>query len=110
MNEVTLHRGRSPHLTMIDAYVDGQHLTESVVSAGRLRPKPEAMTGVPLTVRWPHSLNTHRLHCILSIFWGTNCPSVDAVVAVNSYLPAQPFVQTSDVTWNGPTHAKGKYR
>ena len=36
MNEVTLHRGRSPHLNIIDAYVDGQHLTEAVVSDGRL--------------------------------------------------------------------------
>lgn len=32
MNEVTLHRGRSPHLTTVDSYVDGQHLTEAVVS------------------------------------------------------------------------------
>ena len=31
MNEVALHRGRSPHLNTIDAFVDGQHLTESVV-------------------------------------------------------------------------------
>jgi NADH kinase len=32
MNEVTLHRGRNPHLTVVDAYFDGQHLTEAVVS------------------------------------------------------------------------------
>jgi NADH kinase len=32
MNEVTLHRGRSPHLNRIDAYVDDTHLTEAVVS------------------------------------------------------------------------------
>jgi NADH kinase len=31
MNEVALHRGSSPHLNTIDAYVDGQHLTEAVV-------------------------------------------------------------------------------
>lgn len=31
MNEVALHRGGSPHLNTIDAYVDGQHLTEAVV-------------------------------------------------------------------------------
>lgn len=31
MNEVALHRGASPHLNTIDAFVDGQHLTESVV-------------------------------------------------------------------------------
>jgi len=33
MNEVALHRGRSPHLNTIDAFVDGQHLTEAVVCA-----------------------------------------------------------------------------
>ena len=32
MNEVALHRGASPHLNTIDAFVDGQHLTEAVVS------------------------------------------------------------------------------
>lgn len=32
MNEVTLHRGRHPHLTVVDAYFDGQHLTEATVS------------------------------------------------------------------------------
>ena len=31
MNEVALHRGASPHLVTMDAFVDGQHLTESVV-------------------------------------------------------------------------------
>ncbi|KIO22651.1 hypothetical protein M407DRAFT_27837 [Tulasnella calospora MUT 4182] len=31
MNEVTIHRGRSPHLSIMDAFVDGQHLTEAVV-------------------------------------------------------------------------------
>jgi NAD kinase len=31
MNEVTLHRGRHTHLTVVDAYFDGEHLTEAVV-------------------------------------------------------------------------------
>ena len=31
MNEVTLHRGRNPHLTVVDAFFDGEHLTEAVV-------------------------------------------------------------------------------
>ena len=35
MNEVALHRGSSPHLNTIDAFVDGQHLTEAVVSTSR---------------------------------------------------------------------------
>jgi NADH kinase len=32
MNEVSIHRGRYPHLSVVDAYVDGEHLTEAVVS------------------------------------------------------------------------------
>jgi len=35
MNEVALHRGSSPHLNTIDIFVDGQHLTEAVVSLSR---------------------------------------------------------------------------
>ena len=31
MNEVTLHRGRTPHLLVADAFFDGAHLTEAVV-------------------------------------------------------------------------------
>lgn len=32
MNEVTLHRGRFPHLTSLGCFVDGEYLTECVVS------------------------------------------------------------------------------
>lgn len=32
MNEVAIHRGRYPHLSVVDAYVNNQHLTEAVVS------------------------------------------------------------------------------
>ena len=39
MNEVALHRGSSPHLNTIDAFVDGQHLTEAVVSTAIRCPK-----------------------------------------------------------------------
>ena len=35
MNEVTLHRGRHPHLAVVDTFFDGQHLTEAVVSHRR---------------------------------------------------------------------------
>lgn len=31
LNEIALHRGASPHLNMIDVYVDNQFLTEAVV-------------------------------------------------------------------------------
>lgn len=33
MNEVALHRGREPHLTVIDAFVEGRHLTQAIVSS-----------------------------------------------------------------------------
>jgi len=45
MNEVALHRGRSPHLNIIDAYVNGQHLTEAVV---RPSSSPQAPAHIPL--------------------------------------------------------------
>jgi NAD kinase len=32
MNEVILHRGRSPHLTMLNISIDGVFLTEAIVS------------------------------------------------------------------------------
>lgn len=32
MNEVTLHRGRQPHMTTIDSFVNGNHLTQAIVS------------------------------------------------------------------------------
>lgn len=32
MNEVALHRGREPHMTTVDAFVDGRHLTRAIVS------------------------------------------------------------------------------
>jgi hypothetical protein len=32
MNEVNLHRGRYPHLTAIECFVDGQFLTDAVVN------------------------------------------------------------------------------
>lgn len=31
MNEVILHRGRSPHLTMLNISIDGVFLTEAIV-------------------------------------------------------------------------------
>ena len=32
MNEVILHRGTSPHLTMLNIFIDGVFLTEAIVT------------------------------------------------------------------------------
>jgi len=43
MNEITLHRGASPHLIYLDAEVNGEHLTE-VVADGCLLSTPTGST------------------------------------------------------------------
>ncbi|TDL17581.1 ATP-NAD kinase [Rickenella mellea] len=52
MNEVALHRGRSPHLNTIDAFVDGQHLTEAV-SDGLIVSTPTGSTAYSLSAGGP---------------------------------------------------------
>lgn len=37
MNEVVLHRGRSPHLSTVDVLVDNVHLTEASVSTAMFK-------------------------------------------------------------------------
>ncbi|KZV75979.1 ATP-NAD kinase, partial [Peniophora sp. CONT] len=52
MNEVALHRGASPHLNTIDAFVDGQHLTEAV-SDGLIVSTPTGSTAYSLSAGGP---------------------------------------------------------
>ncbi len=52
MNEVTLHRGREPHMTKIDAYVDGQHLTQAI-SDGLIVATPTGSTAYSLSAGGP---------------------------------------------------------
>ncbi|CBQ68962.1 related to POS5-Mitochondrial NADH kinase [Sporisorium reilianum SRZ2] len=52
MNEVTLHRGREPHMTKIDAYVDGQHLTQAI-SDGLIIATPTGSTAYSLSAGGP---------------------------------------------------------
>ncbi|CEH16328.1 related to pos5-mitochondrial nadh kinase [Ceraceosorus bombacis] len=52
MNEVALHRGREPHLTMIDAFVDGRHLTQAI-SDGLIIATPTGSTAYSLSAGGP---------------------------------------------------------
>ncbi|KAG8717009.1 NADH kinase pos5, partial [Ceratobasidium sp. 395] len=52
MNEITLHRGRSPHLTIINAFVDDAHLTEAV-SDGLIVSTPTGSTAYSLSCGGP---------------------------------------------------------
>ncbi|CAO3623308.1 unnamed protein product [Mucor hiemalis] len=52
MNEVTLHRGRYPHLTTIDCFVDDQYLTECVAD-GLIVSTPTGSTAYSLSAGGP---------------------------------------------------------
>lgn len=52
MNEVSLHRGRYPHLTSIDCRVDGQYLTECIAD-GLIVSTPTGSTAYSLSAGGP---------------------------------------------------------
>ncbi|CAI2163280.1 12256_t:CDS:10 [Funneliformis geosporum] len=52
MNEVNLHRGRYPHLTAIDCFVDGQFLTDAVAD-GLIVGTPTGSTAYSLSAGGP---------------------------------------------------------
>jgi len=52
MNEAPLHQGPNLRLNTIDAFVDGQHLTEAVCD-GLINPTPTGSTVYPLSLGGP---------------------------------------------------------
>ena len=47
MNEVILHRGRSPHLTMLNISIDGVFLTEAIVAPPLILSPPPPPPNLP---------------------------------------------------------------
>lgn len=52
MNEVVLHRGREPHMTTLDAFVNGEHLTRTVAD-GLIVSTPTGSTAYSLSAGGP---------------------------------------------------------
>ncbi|GAB5588316.1 NADH kinase pos5 [Umbelopsis nana] len=52
MNELTLHRGKSPHLTAIECFVDGQYLTDAIAD-GLIISTPTGSTAYSLSAGGP---------------------------------------------------------
>ncbi|PKI82920.1 NADH kinase [Malassezia vespertilionis] len=52
MNELVLHRGNEPHMTTIDAYVNGEHLTQAIAD-GLIVSTPTGSTAYALSAGGP---------------------------------------------------------
>lgn len=98
MNEVVLHRGRSPHLSMVDVLVDGVHLTETFVS---IMQPPLFLRFLMMNVilgRWVNRVNSNWINGLFSIGGGTYHPPSGKSTSLDAYLPKKLVIQTCCLT------------
>lgn len=87
MNEVALHRGRYPHLSVVDAFVNGQHLTEAVVRSplafSRASGREPRLTLSP-SGGWIDPRDADGQYGLLPLLRWTYCASVNQFVLVDA--------------------------
>lgn len=97
MNEVTLHRGASQHLTIIDTYVDKQLFTESVVRSSF--PSHFASHLILNAGRWTTTSDANRIDSILPLGRRADRSSLRAIIAPHSDRSEKFELQTGTATF-----------
>src|SRR5579862_3905569 len=117
MNEIVLHRGRSPHLTRLNISIDGVFLTEDIVlHRGRsphLTRLNISIDGVFLTEaivlhhmakliigRWTDSLDADRINSLLPIGIRSINPSKPSIYPLDTDLSTKSQFPTADFAAN----------
>lgn len=107
MNEVTLHRGRSPHLNIVDAYVDGVHLTEAFASHFPIL----CISYFDLNkVRRFDYRNTDRVNGILIVLRRSYRAPFRKSPSLDSHLSPKPLFQAPSFPRNKSSHSPGRYK
>lgn len=98
LNEVHLHRGRHAHLTLIETFVDGQHLTEAIVSGLQLLYR-HLLDMVSLCAgRWSDSIDADRFNRLFAISGRTHCTSDSPDTCPYTNMPAKSELQKRTTT------------
>ena len=91
MNEIVLHRGRSPHLTRLNISIDGVFLTEAIV----LHHMAKLIIG-----RWTDSLDADRINSLLPIGIRSINPSKPSIYPLDTDLSTKSQFPTADFAAN----------
>lgn len=92
MNEVALHRGSSPHLNTIDIYVDGQHLTEAVVSKLITTRYPACHLNFrvfAISVGWSNNIHPYGLHGVFSLCGRSHSAPITKRISSHSNMSSE---------------------
>ena len=98
MNEVALHRGSSPHLNTIDAFVDGQHLTEAVVRTAQKSKKYKLIyDSIAAVVGRIDRFHANRFHSLFPLRGRSNRPPIAERSRSHADLPPKSFLSPARI-------------